>query len=203
MAAKPQSIPILHSSYTPPRLRKGDRISCLVRDCMLIVSGWTDAPISWPCGCLRRKSPGSPSIIVDDELARAVRDESALAIGYWWGVSRFTVHKWRKALGADRKNNPGTQMLIRAATMTAREEASRNERTPDYRQKQREHLLRRRMWELSPRVTYGKEWTPEDRAMLGTMTDRDLASKTGRSYFAVKTMRQKLRIPYYRSETKA
>jgi hypothetical protein len=35
--------------------------------------------------------------LVDDELARAVRHESALAIRYWWGVGTKTVVWWRRA----------------------------------------------------------------------------------------------------------
>ena len=39
---------LLHGPYQPPRLRVGDRATCLFRDCDVIVTSWTDAPISWP-----------------------------------------------------------------------------------------------------------------------------------------------------------
>jgi hypothetical protein len=43
-------------------------------------------------------------------LARAVRTESNLAVGYWFGVTPQTVSKWRKGLGVG-LTNPGTHRL--------------------------------------------------------------------------------------------
>ena len=198
--SKPSSIPVLGGTYTPPALRRGDRTDCLVRDCMVVVTTWSDAPISWPRGCPAVQSPGGPSLIVDEELARAVRQESAAAIAYWWGVSMFTVIKWRKALGVNRRNNEGSQVLIRAATTKARA-AQSPIRSAEYRQKQRENIIRRRLWELAPEVTSGKAWTPEHKTLLGAMPDREVASRTGHPYSSVKTLRLKLRIPCCRSKT--
>ena len=77
---------LLHGPYRPPALRRGDRAVCLARDCDVIVTSWTDARISWPrcraLGHARRRS----GILVDEVLAGAIRNESAAAIGYWWGV---------------------------------------------------------------------------------------------------------------------
>ena len=39
---------LLHGPYTPPPLRRGDKAICLFRDAEVIVTGWSDAPISWP-----------------------------------------------------------------------------------------------------------------------------------------------------------
>jgi len=58
-------------------------------------------------------------LLVDEELARAIRLESAVAIEYWWGVSGRTVLKWRSLCGAGRTNNPGSHRLIRAACIKA------------------------------------------------------------------------------------
>jgi hypothetical protein len=33
-------------------------------------------------------------LLVDEELARAVRSESKRAIRFWWGVSADAVHNW-------------------------------------------------------------------------------------------------------------
>ena len=118
-------------------------------------------------------------------------------IMYWWGVSSFSAVKWRKALGVNRRNNEGTQILIHAAMAKAREVVDQNGPTEQYRQKQREHILRRRLWELSPEVTHGLPWTPEHLALLGAMTDREVAARTGHPYFSVKTKRQRLRNPCY------
>src|SRR3954466_12705425 len=114
-----QSTPVLRGTYTPPALRPGDRADCLVRDFMMVLTTWSAAPIPWPRGCRPVQSPGGPSLIVDEELARAVRQESAAAVAYWGGMTVATGIKWRKALGVNRKNNEGTQILIRAATTKA------------------------------------------------------------------------------------
>jgi hypothetical protein len=64
---------LLHGPYRPPRLRRGDRATCLYKDCDVVVTGRTDARNSWP-RCRPVGVPRShPSLLVDDELARAVR----------------------------------------------------------------------------------------------------------------------------------
>jgi hypothetical protein len=68
-------------------LSVGDRATCLFKDCLVYVTGWTDAPISWP-RCLPVGERGHPSLLVDDELARAVRTEAAAAVMFWHGQPR-------------------------------------------------------------------------------------------------------------------
>jgi hypothetical protein len=80
-------VKLLHGPYRAPRLHVGDRATCHYRDCLVVVTAWTDAPISWP-RALPVGGMGHPSILVNAELARAVRHESAAAIRYWWGVVR-------------------------------------------------------------------------------------------------------------------
>jgi hypothetical protein len=196
--AKRGSRPVLRGTYTPPALRRGDRADCLVRDRMLVVSSWSDAPISWPRGCPPVQSPGSASLIVDEELARAVRQESAVAIRYWWGVSNVTVSRWRRALGVNRRNNEGSHTLIRAA-MTKARSSQEPIRSNEYRQKQRENILRRRSRGMAPELATGKAWTPEHKSLLGTMPDREITARTGHPLSSVRTMRQRLRIPCFRS----
>jgi hypothetical protein len=55
-------------------------------------------------------------LLVNEELARAIRLESAVAIGHWWGVSVGVVWRWRKAFILDRMANPGSRCLILAAS---------------------------------------------------------------------------------------
>jgi hypothetical protein len=106
---------LLHGPYQAPKLRVGDRVTCLFRDCLVVVTGWTDARISWP-RCRPLDVPRShPSLLVDEELARAARRESAAAVGFWWGVSVGIVWRWRKALGVTRTSNEGSRRLILAA----------------------------------------------------------------------------------------
>jgi hypothetical protein len=103
-----------HGRYRPPRLARGDRATCLLRDCTVVVTSWNDAPLSWP-RCRALGSGGGSGILLDEELARAVRHESAAAVCYWWGVSQGVVWRWRKALGVNCTNNEGSRRLLHAA----------------------------------------------------------------------------------------
>jgi hypothetical protein len=82
----------------------------------VVVTGWTAARIAWP-RCRPLDVPRThPSLLVDEELARAVRHESAAAVRFWWGVSVGVVWKWRKTLGVTRTDNPGSVRRQRAAS---------------------------------------------------------------------------------------
>ncbi len=52
--------------------------------------------------------------MVDDELARAIRHESAAALRSSWGASEGVVWRWPEALVAGRVNCEGSQRLVRA-----------------------------------------------------------------------------------------
>jgi hypothetical protein len=79
------------------------------------VTSWTSAPIPWPRCCRPGTHGGGSGLLVTEELARAVRTESAAAVCYWWGVSEGVVWRWRKALGVGLLDSPGTRQAIRAA----------------------------------------------------------------------------------------
>jgi hypothetical protein len=95
LANKPE---LLHGPYHPPALRRGDRTTCLSRDAEVVITGWSDAPISWP-RCQRVGVRGGSGLLVTEELVRAIRTESSAAIQYWWGVGAENVWRWRKAFG--------------------------------------------------------------------------------------------------------
>jgi hypothetical protein len=67
----------LLGKYRTPRVRVGRWVRCEVRGEIQVV-GFTDAPIPWPLG----KCRGHAAVIVYGDLARAVRRESALAVGH-------------------------------------------------------------------------------------------------------------------------
>jgi hypothetical protein len=124
---------LLFGPYRPPRLRKGARASCLYRDCDVIVTGWTDARITWP-RCWPVEVPHAhPSLLVDEELARAVRSEATAAVGFWWGVGEGVVCRWRKALGVTKGNNPGTIRLVQGIAQASAAATRRRERTDQER----------------------------------------------------------------------
>jgi hypothetical protein len=75
---------LLHGPYTAPALRRGDRATCLLRDADVIITAWSDGRIPGP----RYRVPGrrgGSGLLVDEELARAVRCELAQAIRFCWG----------------------------------------------------------------------------------------------------------------------
>ena len=43
-----ERVKLLFGPYKSPALRRGDRATCLYRDCDVRITGWTDARTSWP-----------------------------------------------------------------------------------------------------------------------------------------------------------
>ena len=69
---------MLHGPYALPALRKGERTTCLYRDALVVVTGWSHGRIPWPrCRTLGRRGSG---LLVGEALTRAVRTESAAAV---------------------------------------------------------------------------------------------------------------------------
>src|SRR5205823_9593842 len=88
--------PPLIGTYEPPALKLGETVTCLYRNRDCKVTSWTEAPIPWPrVQSLGQK--GGCGLWVNDTLARAIRMESALALGYWFGTTPLVVWRWRKA----------------------------------------------------------------------------------------------------------
>jgi hypothetical protein len=186
-------VKLLHGPYRAPRLRVGARAMCLYRDCLVVVTSWTDGLISWPRG-LPVGRMGHPSIVVTEELARAIRVESAAAIQHWWGVSDGVIHRWRKALGVTRTNNGGTQRLIRAAA-EAGASVRRGVPLPEWhaetlRRANRENNVARNL----VLGYHGPWWSQHELALLGKLDDEEVARRTGRTPNAVRVKRQKLGI---------
>lgn len=94
--------------YRAPDCKAGDQVEDLSLG-PVEVAGFTDGPLPWPC----RRQRGAATPLLTDELARAVRTESAYAVAYWWDVSRSKVGQWRAALGVKRVT-AGTRELLRA-----------------------------------------------------------------------------------------
>jgi hypothetical protein len=125
-----ERVKLLFSPYKAPPLKRGDRATCLFRDCDVIVTSWTDAPIPWP-RCRALDSRGGSGLLVDEELARAVRHESSAAMGYWWRTSKTAAQNWWRALGVGRTDNEGTARLILAVAQKAAEAVKEREWTDE------------------------------------------------------------------------
>jgi hypothetical protein len=100
---------LLFGPYRTPRFRYGERVLCDVRG-LVAVCGLSDASIPWLVCRGIGKSSGRTSLVVFDDLAIAIRRESAQAVAHHWGVSVVTVSKWRRLLDVP-QNNRGTLRL--------------------------------------------------------------------------------------------
>ena len=103
-ASNPPPPKLLGEPYAPPPCREGawvmDELHGLVH-----VNGFSDGRLSWPT----RKRPrgGARALMLTEDLVRAIRLESAVAVAYWWGISTKTVRMFRRLLDVPR-NTPGT-----------------------------------------------------------------------------------------------
>jgi hypothetical protein len=177
---------LLAGPYTPPHLRRGDRTTCFYRDADVVVTSWTSAPIPWPRCCRPGTHGGGSGLLVTEELARAVRSESAAAVGYWWGVSEGVVWRWRKALGVGQMDSPGTRQARQAAAVrggrTVRDQAIRRRRALG---------LRVPVGELTSNIA--PPWSAEEDELVRTLAPQEAACRTGRPVRAVYGRRQQLR----------
>jgi hypothetical protein len=41
-------VKLLFGPYRAPAPKRGDRAACLFRDCTVVITGWSSAPVSWP-----------------------------------------------------------------------------------------------------------------------------------------------------------
>jgi hypothetical protein len=156
----------------------------------VVVLGWSDARIAWPrCRPLDPPRLGC-GLLIEDELARAICHESAAAVAYWWGIHLSTVPLWRKALGVSRKNNEGTHRLVLGAiAQTLKARFGEGPSSPGRQGS-------------SPFPAKGRAavWTPEEVALLGALSDAEVAQRTGHSQAAVLKKRGQLGRPAITSQ---
>jgi hypothetical protein len=128
-------------------------------------------------------------LLVDDELARAIRSESAAALCCWWGVSAGVVWRWRKALSIGRAGTPGSARLIRAAA----DKGALAMKERDWSDQEREQRRQRAAVLNEAGVLHGGYrgpwWTTEQLALLGTASDAEVAARIDKSRDAVRAQR--------------
>jgi hypothetical protein len=183
---------LLFGPYKTPLLKRGDRATCLFRDGDVVITSWTDAPISWP-RCRAIDSPGGGSgLLVDEELARAVRHESAVAVVFWWGASERAVWAWRRALGVTRTTNEGSHRLIQVSAKKGAKAIKARVWTDEERAQRRQLNTERELASNLIPGYHGPLWTAQDIAMLGRMLDEVVARRTRRTVGAVRQKRLEL-----------
>ena len=110
--------PALTGSYTPPRVRVGQSVRGRYRDAECRVTGFCDAPIRWPLAKVVGKRDGRAGPLVDGEMERVIRTESAVALAHRFGVDGGTARRWRQWPGvAGHATTPGTREEARGAAV--------------------------------------------------------------------------------------
>jgi hypothetical protein len=218
-----------YGPYRMPRWPVGRLLRCTIRGEQR-VAGISAARIPWPqrrVGNPSMKGSGMLSLIVCGDLERAIRTESAQAVGYHWGVSSATVAAWRKALGVGPVTE-GTSRLRRQALLDMLDDGGREKllaslQSPERaakigaanrgRKQPREAVERRRQARLGHRhsdearermcqgqlARYARlaRWTAEMDAELGTAPDRELGERFGLVTSSVRRRRSKLGVAAY------
>jgi hypothetical protein len=138
-----------------------------------VVTGYTESPIPWPVA-RRRGAGGKSAPVLYGALVRAVRRESVVAVCHWFGVSRNTACRWRKALGVE-FSNEGTFRLKSQHSkepwaVAARKKAWAKANDPDRRCKiaeaRRGKPRPRHVIEAMRKGRMGKPHPPEVRAKI-------------------------------------
>jgi hypothetical protein len=161
----------------------------------VVVTGWSEGRISWP-RCRALGVRGGSGLLVDEELARAVRSESAAALRYWWGIACSTVWLWRKALGVEgRAGTAGSQRLIRAAAAKGGRGMRERGVTPRERAQRRRTALDLDLGRYARAAALARAWPAGQLRLLGTAPDDEVAARIGRTPNAVRVMRTRLGIP--------
>jgi len=172
-------------------------VTCLYRDAACVVTTLHDAPIPWRRVRVRGGRGGS-GLRVSDEVVRAIRTESAVALRFWFGVSVGVVWRWRKRFNDGSHNStPGSKAAHLAASRAgarATREREFTEAECDARAETSKRLGLRppRRW-----ATAGG-WTAAELALLGTDTDAAVAARIGRTELAVRVKRGRAKVPTVR-----
>jgi hypothetical protein len=191
----PAAAQLLHGPYTSQPVAKGDRVDCLLRG-DAIVTSWSDGRIPWP-KCRRVGERGGHGLLLDDELARAVRSESSLALQHWFGVTATVVWRWRKTLGVGQWEPEGSRRLHQVVSQKGAER-TRGQKLPA------DQVERRRQTALTlglrpPGFIHGRPWTRKELAIVGTLPDAEVSRRLGRTRDGVRAKRGRLRRPASRA----
>jgi hypothetical protein len=111
-------------------------------------------------------------------------------------VCEFLVWKWRKALGVNCRNCPGTQRLLRAASGRGAAQVRGKELPPEQVERRRrtaaELDLGRHRSAARAKLP---RWAPAEVRLLGKLPDEEVAARMGRTHNAVRIKRERLGIP--------
>jgi hypothetical protein len=131
-------------------------------------------------------------LLITEELVRAVRTESSLAICYWFGVYKTTVWRWRQAFGVTQWGSEGSKRLHQAVSETGAAKVRGKKLSKAL--VERRLAVRREKGSLRQPDRWGdKRWKQWQLELLGTAPDAELAARLGRTVTAVRVMRNRLK----------
>ena len=142
-----------------------------------------------------RHARGGSGILVDDELARAVGCESALAIRHWWGVGTRTIAWWRRALGVTLTTNERSRQLRHAAAKSGAAAMRERGLIDEEADERSERAKRLNLAQYLVPYQVKRVWKQEQTRLLGTLPDAEVARMLGLSVHAVRLKRTRLGIP--------
>jgi len=174
---------LLYGPYKKPTVECGGFLVCRARG-KVRVGAWSHGRIPWPL----EKKYGS--YILCGDLVRAIKHEAAVAVSHHWGVCDMTVTKWRKQLGVGR-DNPGT---FRLRSIIAHRIFAGRPKTEGFKKFMRRHLINRIRNSEIAYINPAQLWKPRELRLLGTVSDRELARRLGRSLDSVQLKRSRLGI---------
>jgi len=186
------SRPALLGTYSPPSVRRGDRVTCLYRDADCIVTGMHDGRIPWPRVQIHGQHGGS-GLLVNETMLQAILTESAAALMYWFGVGSKAVWNWRRTFldGPGKFRTPGSREAHQRASNAGAEAVAAKAWTAEERAAK--SALSKRLGLSPPVHIAGRTWTAKELRMLGTASDIEIAERTGRSVDAVRAKRRRCR----------
>jgi hypothetical protein len=130
-------------------------------------------------------------LLVDEELLRAIRTESSLALQHWFGVSKYTISRWRNAFGVTQWGTDGSQRLHKSLSESGAEKM-RGAKLSESLVKRRIAIRKEKGTWRQPDRWGERRWTQEQLDLLGTAPDAELAASFGRTIIAVRVMRNRL-----------
>jgi hypothetical protein len=107
--------PFRAGPYAPPAVKPGTTVHDEYYGDVECV-GMTATPIPWPgFHCKRGRHKGLMPILVAG-LVRAVVEEDEVVVAHYWGVTRYMVNEWKRALaGCEDSNAVFTTLAIKRA----------------------------------------------------------------------------------------
>jgi hypothetical protein len=202
---------LVYGPYEPP-LFKGGFLKDAVRG-KVKFGKYSNAPIPWPI-FKKEGRRGSGGHVLCGDLVRALKQESAAAISYHWGVCAGTVLKWRRALGF-KGLTPGARRMIEIGvdlcklpqSQTKLTAAARNRViSPEGLESVRQSIRQRWEQKFAARLAFHRRtgrfpktgssdpWIPAEEQLLTKHSTRELRAILGRTGQAIKSHRRKLNI---------